>query len=84
VDQFFAECTACNWESKPVGDKNSAANAGISHLALTHPAMLEAGQVDSIRVWTYEALQMQLMMRAAPAPPPPEKHETKHEPPKKR
>jgi hypothetical protein len=84
VDQFFAECTACSWESKPVGDATSAANAGISHLAVTHPAMLEASQVDCIRVWTYQALQMQVVMPHAPATPPPEKHEAKHEPAKKR
>jgi len=53
---FYAECTACQWESTPADLQELAADMGLDHLAHAHAPLIETGDTSIIRLWEYHGI----------------------------
>ena len=58
MTRFLASCSVCDWESPTADTAEVAAVAGVGHLQAQHAAVLAAGDVSFIRVWSFEQLRV--------------------------
>lgn len=79
MKRFVADCAQCSWESAVADTPEVAATEGVGHLQAHHSAVLAAGDVSFIRVWSFDQLRVIVGTAEVTFNAEPEKHP--HPPP---